>query len=225
MSRTWLITGASSGLGRLLSERVASSGDDVIAVDSCERRLNELAAEYPDHISPVALDPTGSTSGAVTYAAIRDAGGVDVLVDAIPFEARAVTRAALSALRLSQGRIVHVLSVFGERAVHGSAPYPAVKSALAPAFEAMALELAPEVRITTVHLGRFGPDASSETTLPPEERGDPNMVLDALFAVVNATQPPRRLAVGDDAVESIRETMPTSIEAMAEWGPVGGWAF
>src|SRR4051812_44542160 len=81
MSRTWLITGASSGFGRLLSERVASSGDDVIAVARREDRLNELAAKHPKHISPVALDLTGSQAGSAIYAIIRDAGGLDVLVN------------------------------------------------------------------------------------------------------------------------------------------------
>jgi NAD(P)-dependent dehydrogenase (short-subunit alcohol dehydrogenase family) len=189
MSRTWLITGASSGFGRLLSERVASSGDDVIAVARREDRLNELAAKHPEHISPVALDLTSSQAASTIYAVIRDAGGLDVLVNF--FAAPTVTRTALSALRLSQGRIVQVLPYFSERA--------------------------PAVHVTTIHPGRFGtefvdparvvaPDEacastvgatiSGETALPPEAWGDPNVVVDAVLAVVNAAQPPRRLAVG-----------------------------
>ena len=125
MSRTWLITGASSGFGRLLSERVASSGDDVIAVARREDRLNELAAKHPEHISPVALDLTSSQAASTIYAVIRDAGGLDVLVNF--FAALTVTRTALSALRLSQGRIVQVLSFFSE--------------------------LAPAVHVTTIHPG------------------------------------------------------------------------
>ena len=269
MSRTWLITGASSGFGRLLSERVASSGDDVIAVARREDRLNELAAKHPEHISPVALDLTSSQAGSTIYAVIRDAGGLDVLVnnagygligsveqcddaavraqfDVNFFAALTVTRTALSALRLSQGRIVQVLSFFSELAVPGTGLYSASKSALALASEALALELAPAVHVTTIHPGRFGtefvdsahvvaPDEtyastvgatiSGETTLPPEAWGDPNVVVDAVLAVVNAAQPPRRLAVGEPAVELIRHALETSAKEMAAWGPTGGLAF
>jgi short-subunit dehydrogenase len=265
MSRTWLITGASSGFGRLLSERVASSGDDVIAVARREDRLNELAAKHPEHISPVALDLTSSQAGSTIYAVIRDAGGLDVLVnnagygligsveqcddaavraqfDVNFFAALTVTRTALSALRLSQGRIVQVLSFFSELAVPGTGLYSASKSALALASEALALELAPAVHVTTIHPGRFGTEfvesahdetytstvgatISGEATLPPEARGDPNVVVDAVLAVVNAAQPPRRLAIGDPAVESIRHALETSVAEMAEWGPAGGMAF
>jgi NAD(P)-dependent dehydrogenase (short-subunit alcohol dehydrogenase family) len=269
MSRTWLITGASSGFGRLLSERVAASGDDVIAVARHQDRLKELAAKYPEHISPVPLDLTNSQAGATIYAVIRDAGGLDVLVnnagygligsveqcddaavraqfDVNFFAALAVTRAALPALRFSQGRIVQILSVYSELAVPGTGLYSASKSALALASEALALEIAPAVQVTTIHPGRFGTEfvgsaqvvppnktyastvgatISGETGLPPEAWGDPNIVVDAVLAVVSAPQPPRRLAVGVDAAELISATLRTSVEKMTEWGPTGGLAF
>jgi short-subunit dehydrogenase len=269
MSRTWLITGASSGFGRLLSERVASSGDDVIAVARREDRLKELTAKYPEHISPVTLDLTSSQAGQMIYAVIRDAGGLDVLVnnagygligsveqcddaavreqfDVNFFAALTVTRAALSALRLSQGRIVQVLSVFSELAAPGTGLYSASKSALALASEALALELAPAVHVTTIHPGRFGteladsahvvpPDEtyastlgatmSGDATLPPEAWGDSHVVVDSVLAVVNATHPPRRLAVGEAAVKLIRDALQTSVKEMAEWGPSGGLSF
>src|ERR1700755_5810 len=86
MSRTWLITGASSGFGRLLSERVASSGDHVIAVARRADRLSELAAKHPEHVSPVTLDITSRETGPMLYAFIRDAGGLDVLVNNAGYE-------------------------------------------------------------------------------------------------------------------------------------------
>lgn len=269
MSRTWLITGASSGFGRLLAERVASSGDHVIAVARRADRLSELAAKHPEHVSPVTLDITSSETGPMLYAVIRDAGGLDVLVnnagygligsveqcddaavraqfDVNFFAALTVTRTALPALRLSQGRIVQMLSFFSEVAVPGTGLYSASKSALALASEALALELAPDVHVITIHPGHFGteflgsahvvePDEtyastvgatiSGETSLPPEAWQDPNVVVDAILAAVAAPHPPRRLAVGDDAVELIRDALRTPVKEMAEWGPAQGMSF
>jgi short-subunit dehydrogenase len=270
MSKTWLITGASSGLGRQLAERVASSGDHVIAVARREERLNELASEHPGRVSPVALDLTSSETGPLISAVIRDAGGLDVLVnnagyglfgsveqcddaavraqfDVNFFAALTVTRAALPALRLSQGRIVQIASYFSEVALPGSGFYSASKSALALASEALALELAPSgVHVTTIHPGHFGTEflasvqvvvpnetyastvgatISGETSLPPEAWKNPNLLVDAVLAVVVDPQPPRRLIVGDDAVELVRTALQTSVKEMAEWGPAGGFAF
>jgi NAD(P)-dependent dehydrogenase (short-subunit alcohol dehydrogenase family) len=269
MSRTWLITGASSGFGRLLSERVAASGDDVIAVARRADRLDELVTAHPEHISPVVLDVASSQAGSMIYSVIRDAGGLDVLVnnagyglvgaveqcddaavraqfDVNFFAALTVTRAALPALRLSQGRIVQVSSGLSELAAPGTGLYSASKSALALASQALALELAPGVHVTTIHPGHFGTEfvdaahvvapnetyastvgatIAAKTTLPPEAVGDPHVVIDAVLAVVNADQPPRRLAVGADAVEWIRDALQTSVSQMTEWGPDGGMLF
>ena len=71
----------------------------------------------------------------------------------------------------------------------------------------------------------MGATISGEATLPPEAWGDPNVVVDAVLAVVNAAQPPRRLAVGEPAVELIRNALETSVKEMAAWGPTGGMAF
>ena len=55
--KKWLITGASSGFGRLLAERVATNGDHVIAVARREDRLRELAADH-DSVTPLVVDLT-----------------------------------------------------------------------------------------------------------------------------------------------------------------------
>jgi NAD(P)-dependent dehydrogenase (short-subunit alcohol dehydrogenase family) len=78
--KKWLITGASSGFGRLLAERVATDGDQVIAVARREDRLRELAADH-DSVTPLAVDLTASDGEQRIATAIDAAGGLDVLVN------------------------------------------------------------------------------------------------------------------------------------------------
>jgi NAD(P)-dependent dehydrogenase (short-subunit alcohol dehydrogenase family) len=78
--KKWLITGASSGFGRLLAERVASDGDHVIAVARREDRLRELAAEH-DSVTPLAVDLTAPDVEQRLRTAIDVVGGLDILVN------------------------------------------------------------------------------------------------------------------------------------------------
>jgi hypothetical protein len=48
MSKTWLITGASSGLGRLTTERLLASGDRAVATARREDSLADLQREHCD---------------------------------------------------------------------------------------------------------------------------------------------------------------------------------
>src|SRR4029077_14505569 len=78
--KKWLITGASSGFGRLLAERVATSGDRVIAVARREDRLQELAADH-DSVTPLVVDLTAPDVEEQILTAIDAAGGLDILVN------------------------------------------------------------------------------------------------------------------------------------------------
>jgi short-subunit dehydrogenase len=53
---TWIITGASRGLGRALTRRFAQAGQRVLACARDEARLAALAAEFPGLVRPWALD-------------------------------------------------------------------------------------------------------------------------------------------------------------------------
>ena len=78
--KKWLITGASSGFGRLLAERVATNGDYVIAVARREDRLRELAADH-DSVTPLVADLTAPDVEQRLGTAIDSAGGLDILVN------------------------------------------------------------------------------------------------------------------------------------------------
>jgi len=79
---TWLITGASSGLGFSLAEHVLQHGEQVVLTARTLAPMAELAAQYPTTARSFGLDVTDADQ---RRAAIRFAeeqfGGVDVLVN------------------------------------------------------------------------------------------------------------------------------------------------
>ncbi len=61
-TKTWFITGASNGLGRLLAEQVLSRGDRVIATARREAPLAPLVAEHGDRLLVMQLDVTDTAA-------------------------------------------------------------------------------------------------------------------------------------------------------------------
>ena len=81
MGKTWLITGASSGLGRLMTERLLARGDRVVATVRREDSLADLQKEHGVRLVSPVLDLT-DTAGirAMLASAFRQLGRIDVLV-------------------------------------------------------------------------------------------------------------------------------------------------
>jgi short-subunit dehydrogenase len=185
--KKWLITGASSGFGRLLAERVATNGDHVIAVARREDRLRELVADH-DSVTPLVVDLTDSAGGLDIL--VNNAGyGLFSSVEQTPdsearavfdtnlFAPLAVLRAALPSLRTNRGRVLQLSSMLGEVAWLGSGVYSASKAAIELAMEGLALELAPlGVKVTIVVPGIFATDfAATSRHVPPDETYAPTV--------------------------------------------------
>jgi NAD(P)-dependent dehydrogenase (short-subunit alcohol dehydrogenase family) len=163
-SRTALVTGCSSGIGRATALHLHRAG---LVVYATARQPDTLADLADAGIHTLALDVTDDASmvAAVERIATRD-GQVDVLVNNAGFElvgtveeipvsevrrefdtnvfglAR-LTQLVLPGMRAQRyGRIVNVSSIFGRFAVPGWAYYAATKHALEAFSEALRLELA-----------------------------------------------------------------------------------
>ena len=54
MSKIWLITGSSRGLGRALAREVLEAGHSLVATARRPEQLSELVAEYGDRVRAVA---------------------------------------------------------------------------------------------------------------------------------------------------------------------------
>ncbi|WP_028935681.1 SDR family NAD(P)-dependent oxidoreductase [Pseudonocardia spinosispora] len=201
MSSTWLITGATSGFGRLIADRALAAGAQVIAVGRRTDRLDDLVRSAPEgQLTTLALDLTAPDAERTLAAAVRDAGRLDVLVNNAGYgvfgaveqtsaeQVRAVLetnvlanlavlRASLPALRESRGRVVQLSSLIGQFAFPGSGLYSASKAAVELFSEALAHEVAPTgVRVTIVEPGTFATEfLGSAAVVPPDDTYAPTV--------------------------------------------------
>ena len=65
MSKVWLITGSSRGLGRAFTEAVLEAGDCVVAAARKPEQLVDLENKYGGNIRTVALDVTNEAQAKI----------------------------------------------------------------------------------------------------------------------------------------------------------------
>jgi NAD(P)-dependent dehydrogenase (short-subunit alcohol dehydrogenase family) len=185
MVRTWLITGASRGFGRHLTEAVLEAGDQVVATARRPEQLDDLVARHGERIRAVALDVT-DVAAAVRAAkeATTAFGGLDVVVNnagyanSAPIEEMSeddfraqietnlfgvvnVTRAALPVLRAQRSGVFVQFSSIGGRVggTPGMGAYQTAKFAVEGFSEVLASEVAPfGVKVVIVEPGAFRTD-------------------------------------------------------------------
>jgi NAD(P)-dependent dehydrogenase (short-subunit alcohol dehydrogenase family) len=81
MTRTWFITGTSSGIGRQLVEHLLARGDRVAATARRTEALDDLAAQYRERLWRATLDVTDTHQlRDVVARAFTDLGTIDVVV-------------------------------------------------------------------------------------------------------------------------------------------------
>lgn len=168
MNKTWLITGASSGLGKIMTTQLLERGDRVIATARRQEALQELADQYGDQLQALALDLTDTVQiSHVVDHAFERFGRIDVIVSNAGYglfgPAEQVSdeqidrvlatnltgsiqliRRSLAHLRAQGGgRIVQVSSEGGQIAYPGFSLYHASKWGIEGFVEAVAQEVAP----------------------------------------------------------------------------------
>ena len=168
MIKTWLITGTSSGLGRLFAERLLQRGDQVVATLRREGTLDDLKKRYDNRLHLLTFDVTDTGAVRTGIAGAFDAmGRIDVVVNNAGYglfgAAEEVTdeqidrqiatnltgsiqviRAALPHLRRQGGgRIVQVSSEGGQIAYPNFSLYHATKWGIEGFVESVAKEVAP----------------------------------------------------------------------------------
>lgn len=180
MSKTWLITGSSRGLGLEIARAALEAGDAVVATArQPEAVQTALGARGTLRALPLDVTNKGSVEQAVKTA-VEAFGRIDVLVNNAgyghfgPFEeateeevarqfdvnlfgAMAVTRAVLPQMRQQRsGRIFNISSIAGIVGNAMGSLYAGTKFAMEGWSESLALELEPlGIQVTTVEPGFF----------------------------------------------------------------------
>lgn len=183
-NKTWFITGASRGFGRVWAQAALARGDRVAATARDLSTLDDLAAEHPGALQPLTLDVTDRAAAFAAVAAAHERfDRLDVVVNNAGYglfgaveevseeQARAqldtnllgplwVTQAALPILRAQgAGHLLQVSSIGGVAAFPLVGIYNASKWGLEGFSEALAGEVAPHgVKVTIVEPGPYATD-------------------------------------------------------------------
>lgn len=209
LPKTFLITGASSGLGRAFAARALEAGHQVIGTVRKEEDAKAFAALNPARAHPVILDVTRFEEiAAVVAKAEEDFGPVDVLVNnagyghegaleessmddlqrqfaANVFGPVAMIRAILPGMRARRnGHIVNVTSMGGFITMPGISFYCGSKFALEGISEALGKEVAGfGIRVTALAPGQFRTDwAGRSMDRAPRSLSDYDAVIDPVRA-------------------------------------------
>ncbi len=223
MPQTHLLTGAGSGIGRLVAEGLAARGDRLVLVARDARRAAELTADFPtaapliadlarperlaDAVAaadfPDAVDSVIHAAGIVELGEVADlplaAWTSQVTVNLVaPAE---LTRLVLPRVRAAKGQIVFVNSGAGLTAHPQWAAYAASKHGLKALADALrGEESAHGVRVTTVYPGRTATPmqekvhAQEGAAYHPEAFIDPASVVTAILTAIDL---PRDAVISD----------------------------
>lgn len=168
MSKTWFITGTSSGFGRQMTEQLLGRGDRVFATLRKVGALDDLKAAHGKRLQIATLDVTdGDAVRAAVAEAFRAMGRIDVVVNNAAYGlfgageevsdeqirhqldtnllgSIQVIRAALPHLREQRGgRILQISSEGGQIAYPSFSMYHATKWGIEGYVESIAQEVAP----------------------------------------------------------------------------------
>lgn len=198
-AKSWLITGASSGLGRALAEDVLERGDRAVVAARTAEALEELEARHPGSAVASALDVTRPAAvRAAVDACVEQLGRLDVVVncagyglfgaleelsdddlraefDTNVFGSLNVIRAALPHMRRQRsGHIVQISSLEGVApAVAGESAYAGTKFAVEGIAEGLAKEVEHlGIRVTIVEPGPLRTDFAGGARVTPPQSED-----------------------------------------------------
>ena len=170
LSKVWLITGTSRGLGRAFAEEALKAGHRVVATARNSEQLLDVASKFGKNVRTVSLDVTNEAQAKYAVdAAIETFGGLDVLVNnagygnvspvedtpLADFRAQIetnlfgviiMTKAVLPHFReRASGHIIQISSIGGRVGPPGRAAYAAAKFAVEGFSESLSKEVGPRL--------------------------------------------------------------------------------
>lgn len=190
MSKVWLITGSSRGLGRALANAVLEAGDKLVATARDPAQLADLVEAYGPRVVALPLDVTDEAAAETAVkTAVETFGRLDVLVNnagygnVAPIEDTSLadfraqietnlfgtiimTKAAIPVMRgQGTGHIIQFSSVGGRIGPVGRAPYAAAKWGVEGFSEVLSKEVGPlGIKVTVIEPGGFRTDFAGSST-------------------------------------------------------------
>jgi NAD(P)-dependent dehydrogenase (short-subunit alcohol dehydrogenase family) len=232
-----------------LDDLVSSAQDRVTALQldvTDMARIESAVGEVLDRHGRVDVLVNNAGRGAIGAAEETSDSELRALMDLHFFGPAALTRAVLPGMReRGSGAIVQMSSMGGRFTFPGVGAYSATKFALEGWSEALAKEVDRfGIRVLIVEPGAFrtsfnGPGAlliskpipaydeqiePLRTGMPEDDGkqpGDPAKAASAILEALDADDPPLRLALGDDAVDAISDTLDTAKAELAAWERLG----
>ena len=226
MSKTWLITGVSSGFGFEMTKQLLESGDTVIGTVRNTKKVEDLIEKYPLTFDCRILDVTDVPAVHATVdAAFKEHGKIDVVVSNAGYGlfgaaeeltdtevdhiiatnltgSIALIRSALPYLRKQEsGNIIQISSYGGQVAFAANSMYHATKFGIEGFCESVAQEVAKyNIKVTIVEPGgartEFRYGSAKVANLTPE--------YDHVHGFLNMLDPSKGLAPGDPAKMAAR---------------------
>ncbi len=192
-AKTWFVTGASRGFGRIWTKAALERGDRVVATSRNPEALNEFVTTYGDRVVAFPLDVTDRKAVFETVSeAHRHFGQLDVILtnagygymgaieelepekakanfDTNVFGTVSVIQAALPILRAQgHGHILTVSSIGGIIGFPTGGSYTASKFVIEAMSEALAGEVAPfGIKVTIIEPGSFATEFRSSVQFAP----------------------------------------------------------
>lgn len=233
MSKTYLITGVSSGFGYEMTKQLLAKGETVIGTVRNDKNVRHLMEEYPDTFFRKFLDVTDNQAIKVLIEEIyRHLNVVDVVIsnagyglfgaaeelseeDVDKIIATNLTgsiqliRSVIPHMRKQgHGRIIQMSSYGGQVAFAGNSMYHATKWGIEGFVESVAQEVAPfNIGMTLVEPGgartEFRYGSAQVAQLMPEYNGNPAHAFLAMLDPENGLAPGDPVKMAERIIESV----------------------
>lgn len=217
-----IVTGASSGIGAATARALVAEGASVALMSRRREQLDELAAELGSQAVAIPVDVARADEVAsAVERAERELGGIDLAVNsagvAWPVSLQSLDAAAWqqvidinlsgsfyvareAGLRMAAGRggaIVNLSSEFAVRAQKMLVAYCATKAGLIGLTRALAVELAPKVRVNALCPGAVG------TPMFEEAQATLGLDREAAYAEAGGRIPLGRVATAQEIAAGV----------------------
>ncbi|MBO1306062.1 SDR family oxidoreductase [Enterococcus sp. 669A] len=233
MSKTYLITGVSSGFGYELTKQLLAKGETVIGTIRNDKNVQHLMEEYPDTFFRKFLDVTDVSAIQALVKKIFDhLDAVDVVISNAGYglfgAAEELTdeqvehiiatnltgsiqliRSVLPYLRKQgHGRIIQMSTYGGQVAFAGNSMYHATKWGIEGFVESVAQEMAPfNIGMTLVEPGgartEFRYGSAQVAKLMPEYNGNPAHAFLSMLDPANGLAPGDPVKMAERIIESV----------------------